>query len=266
MENQQLSKKNQTSIVRYDLVPQRGLNEVNKILTSKLDNHEINEWRSNLKWSDALSILKKHLSEFELGNDYDENGLLNIAHVASQALLIAEMYTCFPQGDDRVLGATHVSVIGLDLDDTVFDFLGAYQKRFGVTLSDYWNGDYNMKDNLNELMNDKDFWVNLPVKNTPPIEVDYYVTARSIPIEWTMEAIQKNNLPKAKVYSIPWNESKIDTLKQLGITVFVDDKFQTFKECLNSGIFCYLVDSMHNRHYDVGHHRIMSLEPLKYLK
>ena len=255
-----------TGQIRFDLVPQRGLNEVNKILTSKLENHEINEWRRGLKWSDAISILKKHLSEFELGNDYDRNGLLHIASVASQALLLAEMYSCYPQGDDRVIGAVDHPIIGLDLDDTVFQFLESYQKRFGVELADYWSADYNMGKNLEELKKDKDFWVNMPVKNIPPVEVDYYVTARSIPIEWTMEAIQKNNLPKAKVITLPWNTSKIKTLKELGITIFVDDTYQTFKECLNAGIFCYLVDAPHNKHYNVGHHRIMDLEPLRNLK
>lgn len=255
-----------TEKIRYDLVPQRGLNEVNRVLTSKLDEHKINEWRKGLPWSDAISVLKRHLSEFELGNDYDENGMLHIAHVASQALLLAEMYSCYPQGDNRVLGTIDHPVIGLDLDDTVFDFLGAYQKRFGVELADYWSADYNMGENLKKLQEDKEFWINLPVKDTPPVEIDYYVTARSIPVEWTMEAIQKNNLPKAKVISLPWNVSKIDTLKELGITIFCDDKYQTFKECLNAGIFCYLIDAPHNKHYDVGHHRIKSLEPLRYLK
>lgn len=255
-----------TEQIRYDLVPQRGLNEVNKVLTSKLEEHQINEWRKGLQWSDAISILKRHLSEFELGNDYDEKGMLHIASVASQALLLAEMYSCYPQGDDRVLGAVDQPIIALDLDDTVFDFLGSYKKRFGVELSDYWSADYNMGKNLESLKEDKDFWVNMPVKNIPPVEVDYYVTARSIPVEWTMEAIQKNNLPKAKVISLPWNTSKIDTLNELGCTIMVDDKFQTFKECLNSGIFCYLVDAPHNKHYNVGHHRIMNLEPLRNLK
>ena len=104
----------------------------------------------------------------------------------------------------------------------------------------------------------------MPVKNIPSFEVDYYVTARSIPIEWTQEAIQKNNLPKAKIYSLPWNVSKIDTLKSLGVEIFIDDKAETFKECLNSGIFCYLMDAPHNKHYNVGHHRIYDLNlPLK---
>ena len=255
-----------TEIINYSLIPILGEREVHKVLTSKLEDHRLNAWRQNTKWSEIISNLKYHLSQFESGVDYDAKGLLHIAHVASDALLLSEMYSCYPQGDDRVIGAVDHPIIGLDLDDTVFDFLGAYQKRFGVELSDYWSADYNMGDNLKKLQEDKDFWVNLSVKDTPPVEVDYYVTARSIPIEWTMEAIQKNNLPKAKVISLPWNVSKIDTLKELGITIFCDDKYQTFKECLNAGIFCYLIDAPHNKHYDVGHHRIKSLEPLRHLK
>ena len=179
--------------MRYDLIPANGLNEVHKVLNSKLSEYAINEWRSGLNWSDAISVLNKHVLAFQSGKDYDQDGLLHIAHVASQALLLAEMYKCYPQGDDRIIGVTNKPVIGLDLDDTVFDFLGSYQKKFNTDMSDYWSSDYNMSENLKQLQEDKDFWVNMPVKNIPPIEIDYYVTARSIPVEWTMEAIQKNN-------------------------------------------------------------------------
>ena len=37
-------------------------------------------------------------------------------------------------------------------------------------------------------------------------------------------------------------------------------KYETFKECLNNGIFCYLMDSKHNYYYtNVGHRRIYDL-------
>ena len=251
--------------MRYDLIPTRGLEEVHKVLNSKLKEHQINEWRNGLSWSEALSVLEKHLLEFKSGNDYDKKGLLHIAHVASQALLICEMYKCYPQGDDRVI-QTNSPIICCDLDDVVFDFIGAYEDRFGVKVSSYWNGDYNMPDNLEQLKSDKDFWVNMPVKTTIPFEVDYYVTARSIPIEWTQEAIQRNNLPKAKIYTLNWNESKIDTLKKLKCDIMIDDKHETFKECKRNGIFCYLVTTEANKRYDVGHHRINNVSELKYLK
>ena len=247
------------SNVRYDLIPVQGITEVSKVLTEKLKKHEVNEWKYGISWTEVLSSLKKHLTEFELGNDYTEEGLLHMAEVASDALILCEYYSIYPQGDNRIIAPINKPIVGCDLDDVIFDFTGSYEKRFNTKLSNYWNGDYNMSKNLEQLKNEKEFWVNMPVKNRPSFEVDYYITARSIPVEWTKEAIQKNNLPKAPVYSLPWNVSKIDTLKELGVDIMIDDKYSTFKECKENGIFCYLMNSDTNQHYNVGHHRIYDL-------
>lgn len=253
--------------IRYDLVPQNGLEEVHKILNDKLNKYHENQWKKGLKWSEVLSNLKRHLSEFEKGNDFTDEGFLQLGEVAMNALILCEYFSIYPQGDDRLLTMQDKPIICCDLDDVIFDFRGAYEKRFNTKLSDYWNGDYNMNDNLKELQNDKEFWVNLPLKSSVPFEIDYYVTARSIPVEWTLEAIQRNNLPKAKIYSLQWNESKIDTLKSLKTGIMIDDKFTTFKECEANGIFCYLVESPTNIHYkNLGHRRIKSLEQLTNLK
>lgn len=251
--------------IRYDLLPNLGLEEVHKILNSKLKNHQIDEWKKGLPWRDVLSSLHHHLLEFEKGNDFYEGNLFHIASVAASALLLTEYYQIYPQGDNRTIKQVNDPIIGCDLDDVIFDFVGAYEKRFGK-MSSYWNGDYNMSENLKELQNDKDFWVNMPVKTIVPFEIDYYITARSIPIEWTQEAIQKNNLPKAPIYSLPWNESKIDTLKKLTIDIMIDDKFSTYKECQKNNIFCYLVTTEANKRYDVGHHRIKDVSELKHIK
>ena len=247
------------SNVRYDLIPVQGITEVSKVLTEKLKKHEVNEWKYGISWTEVLSSLKKHLTEFELGNDYTEEGLLHMAEVASDALILCEYYSIYPQGDNRIIAPINKPIVGCDLDDVIFDFTGSYEKRFNTKLSNYWNGDYNMSKNLEQLKDEKEFWVNMPVKNRPSFEVDYYITARSIPVEWTKEAIQKNNLPKAPVYSLPWNVSKIDTLKELGVDIMIDDKYSTFKECKENGIFCYLMNSETNQHYNVGHHRIYDL-------
>lgn len=248
------------SNVRYDLIPVQGITEVSKILTEKLKKHKVNEWKYGISWTEVLSSLKKHLTEFELGNDFTEEGLLHIAEVAANALILCEYYSIYPQGDDRIIAPVNKPIVGCDLDDVIFDFTGSYEKRFNTKLSDYWNGDYDMSSNLEQLKNEKDFWVNMPVKNRPSFEVDYYITARSIPVEWTEEAIQQNNLPKAPVYSLPWNISKIDTLKKLGVNIMIDDKYATFKECKENGIFCYLMNAASNQHYNVGHHRIYNLD------
>ena len=247
------------SNVRYDLIPVQGITEVSKVLTEKLKKHEVNEWKYGISWTEVLSSLKKHLTEFELGNDYTEEGLLHMGEVGSDALILCEYYSIYPQGDNRIIAPINKPIVGCDLDDVIFDFTGSYEKRFNTKLSNYWNGDYNMSKNLEQLKDEKEFWVNMPVKNRPSFEVDYYITARSIPVEWTKEAIQKNNLPKAPVYSLPWNVSKIDTLKELGVDIMIDDKYSTFKECKENGIFCYLMNSDTNQHYNVGHHRIYDL-------
>lgn len=244
--------------MRYDLIPPQGLQEVHKVLSEKLEKYSKNEWKLGLSWTDVLSHLKKHLLEFETGNDYTKSGCLNIAEVASDALILAEYFKVYPQGDDRVLGVAHKPIVALDLDDTVLDFRNAYEAKFGK-LAEYWNGDYNMLDNLTELQKDKDFWINMKVKNYPTFEPDFYCTARSIPKEWTEECIRRNGLPAAPVYTLPWDASKIDTLKKLGVTIMIDDKFSTFKECQANGIFCYLMDSPSNKYYNVGHRRIYDL-------
>lgn len=246
--------------MRYDLLPTKGIEEIHKVLNSKLGEHEINEWRRGLSWSEALSILEKHLLEFKSGNDYDENGLLNIAHVASQALLIAEMYTCYPQGDDRILTNTYRPIIALDIDDVCLDFIGAFENKTGIKCNEYWNSTYEMKSKLEELSNDKDFWTNLPTKNLPTFEPDMYITSRSIPVEWTKENLEKNGFPCAPVYSVPWNTSKIDLLKEHKVSILIDDKVENYLDATENGIFCYLMDAPHNKYLkNIGHRRIYNL-------
>ena len=74
--------------IRYDLVPAHGIKEISRVLTRKLDTYEENQWKKGMKWTEVLSSLKKHLNEFEMGNDYTEEGLLNIAEVANNALIL----------------------------------------------------------------------------------------------------------------------------------------------------------------------------------
>lgn len=244
--------------IRYDLTPQYGMREVCKVLTSKLDKYKENQWKQGMSWTEVLSNLKRHLNEFELGNDYTDEKLLHISEVAMNALILSDFYTSFPQGDDRVITPVNKPIIACDLDDTILSFRETYEHRFGP-ISDYWNCDYNMGNNLKILQQDKDFWINLPVKHYPTFDIDYYITARSIPDEWTQECIQKHNLPKAKIISVPWNDSKIKVLKSLNVSIMIDDKLDTFKECKANGIFCYLMDSPANKYANVGHHRIFDL-------
>ncbi len=127
-----------TEKIRYDLVPQRGLNEVNKVLTSKLEKHAVNEWMSGMDWGEVISSLKKHLTAFELGQDYTPEGNLSIAEVATNALILAEYFFINPAGDHRVFLPVNKPIVALDIDDVCLDFIGAYERVTGDKLNNYW--------------------------------------------------------------------------------------------------------------------------------
>ena len=245
--------------IRYDLVPPKGLEEVCKVLTSKLEKYNKNEWKFGLKWSDVLSSLKKHLSEFEQGHDFTESGLLHIAHVAMNALLLCDYYVSYPFGDDRMINKPRKPRIALDIDDTVLDFRNAIQEKFNIKLNDYWDGSYQIKEYLDKLQDDKEFWVNLKPLHKITFEPTAYITSRSIPVEWAKECLEKNGFPCAPVYSVPYNESKVQLLKDLKIDCMIDDKPENYREALEAGVFCYLMDAPHNQFIDAGHRRIYNL-------
>ena len=245
--------------IRYDLIPPRGIEEVSKVLTEKLAKYNKNEWKYGLPWTEVLSSLKKHLTEFEKGNDFDENGNQHIASVAMQALILSEYYNIFPQGDDRIINRLEKPRIALDIDDTCLRFKQAFEERFNIKLNNYWDGNYNMKEYLDKLNDDKDFWVNLKPLHIPTFEPVAYITSRSIPVEWAKECLEKNGFPCAPVYSVPYNESKVELLKKLNISIMIDDKPENYREALEAGIFCYLMDAPHNQFINAGHRRIFNL-------
>lgn len=244
---------------RYDLIPQYGIEEVCKVLTNKLEKYNENQWKHGLSWTSVLSNLKRHLAQFELGNDYTDEKLLQMAEVAMNALILCDYYHTYPQGDNRIIGTAVKPIVALDIDDVCLDFQTAFQEKFNIELNPYWNGNYDMHKMLDEIKGDKEFWTSLPAKNLPSFEPDLYITSRSIPDEWTMENLQKMGFPCAPVYSVPWNTSKVELLKKHNTTIFIDDKYQNYKEATEAGIFCYLMDAPHNKHYNVGHRRIYDL-------
>ncbi len=250
--------------MRYDLIPIRGIEEVHKVLNSKLDKHEVGEWKHGLNWTDVLSSLKKHLLAFEKGEDFTPEGNLSIAEVATNALILSEYFYINPAGDNREFLPINRPIVALDIDDVCLDFIGAFEQRTGIKCNDYWNGTYEMKAKLEELSKDEEFWTTLPTKHMPTFEPDLYITSRSIPVEWTKKNLERNGFPCAPVYCVPWNESKVELLKKHNVSILCDDKFQNYKDAIDAGVFCYLVDAPHNKYYNVGHRRIYNLNlPIK---
>jgi len=140
--------------------------------------------------------------------------------------------------------------IFLDIDDVIFNFNVGFANYFKIKPHKTWVSSNQMMKRLKHLTSVKEFWLTLPIKNVPNFMPKGYVSARGIHKTWTKESLRINNIPgRSNVHQVYWGESKIDKLKSLECEIFIDDKYETFKECHKNGIFCLLMDAPHNRKY-----------------
>lgn len=253
---------------RHDLVPHFAQEQYALVLTKGSEKYADRNWELGMKWSSVIASLKRHTLAFERGEDYDkESGILHSAHIMCNAAFLTEYYKIYPQGDDRPHSYLKRAKIGLDIDEVLADWTGAWGKRFGYDIPQTWHFSYDNKEHF-ESFSDKDleeFYLNIPIKVNPseiPFEPHCYITSRSVPIELTKKWIQKNGFPTAPVYSIGFGESKVEVAKSSGIDLFVDDRFDNFVELNNAGICTFLYDAPHNQRYEVGFKRIKSLKEL----
>ena len=78
--------------------------------------------------------------------------------------------------------------IGLDIDDTVCDFINPYLKRFGTP-----HKDSEITRNVNRiLIKDREFWLNLPVINRPDFMPALYCTKRVHSKAWSKKFLELN--------------------------------------------------------------------------
>lgn len=250
--------------LQYSLVPEFPQQEVAKVFTYGAGKYDRDNWRAGFKWSRLMDAHERHYNLFKQGVDFDnESGLFHLAHSIANLQMLLEMYRSHPNLDDRRKQYLHTPKIVLDVDDVVADFNGAYKKRFGIERMLYWDSSYSIMENLNSMIEKdeaRDFYVNLPVKHRPNFIPHAYVSSRSIPKEWTMEFLEKNNLPCRPVHHVPFNESKIEVLKSIGAEVLIDDKWDNFLDAEKNGITGFLMDAEHNKHYEVGYRRVYDLE------
>ena len=152
-----------------------------------------------------------------------------------------------------------------DIDEVLADWVGHWTKYHKQDTPEHWNFDRDIASKFESLKDDKEFWLSIPVKTSPsdiPFEPHCYITSRSIPKEWTEEWLDKNGFPTLPVYSIGHGISKVEAVKNSGVDIYVDDRFENFVELNNTGVCCFLFDTPHNRRYEVGYKRIKSLSEL----
>lgn len=142
--------------------------------------------------------------------------------------------------------------VGLDIDDTMFDFMGAYVKKFGKPKSDS-EITYNVQ---NKLRIDKEFWVNLELINKPDFTPELYCTKRVNPKSWTKECLVKNGLYETNkigghillppIYQMYYQQGNKANMIKGKVDVFVEDSIRNFIQLNLAGIPCLLIDCEHN--------------------
>lgn len=224
-------------------------------------------WKKGASWIETLGSLLRHYRKWKLGllND-EESGINHLAHAIVNAIFLRQFYHLAPWYDDRLKSYTILPNIALDLDDTVADFIGAYKKHYNLQKeTTNWYFSYKTAANLKELEKDKNFWINLPVLHRPDFTPSFYISSREIPVAWSKEFLEKNNLPCREVYHVGYNESKVDKLKELEAQIFIDDKLENVIAAQKADIASFLIDNEHNKDFNLGYRRIYDLKISNFL-
>lgn len=260
--------------IMMDLLPEYPIREMAKVFTYGANKYAPYNWLKGLSWMKTLASMKRHISRFEAGEDFDEEtGLPHMAHAMTNAAFLVEYSRIYPQGDDRPLKRFKMPKIGLDIDDVLADFIPPFAAKYNLPMPTSWQWTYRKDECFKDLTSNKEelhkFYLNLPVRTKPediPFEPHCYITSRPVPVELTKQWLESKGFPCAPVYTIDMNHSKVEVAKESGIEIYVDDRYENFVELNNAGICTFLFDSSHNQRYDVGHKRIKEIKDLPFLK
>lgn len=243
-------------------------------------------WEKGMQWTTVIASAKRHLAAIERGEDYDydencegckegdcrnHSGLLHVSLLQVNAHFLNSYYYLYPQGDDRPKRGFNLPKIGLDIDEVIADWLGAWMERFDIKEApSSWYFDRDIMERFDELKECGElnkFYMSLKPHLNPsdlPFEPHCYITSRPVDTAVTECWLDDHNFPTKKVYTVEVGKSKADVAKEAGIEVFIDDSYSNFLDLNKNGILCYLYDRPHNRKYDVGHLRLKSLNDLPF--
>lgn len=137
--------------------------------------------------------------------------------------------------------------IACDLDDTIFNFLGAYKNQFpgeknliGKTIT----------KNVYKLRTNKEFWENLELLERPNFTPHIYSTKRINSKVYTRNCLTKYDLPIRPIYqTICQIGNKADIIKGR-CDVLIDDSYYNVVKAIRSGVPALLIDRPHNQHID----------------
>jgi hypothetical protein len=224
------------------------------------------------KWTELINGLQSDVSKLQNGKDFYPNskslivnGLLEKAH------MLKDWYSTNPQGDDRYKKILNMPKISLDLDEVLCDFLSSWKKRWNIkSVPTSWFFDRQILkrfDIMRESRELDEFYMNLqPLVDPKDIlfEPCCYITSRPVSSQVSEDWLDKHGFPQRPVYTTDPDKgiTKVSLCEANSVEVFVDDRFENWRDLNKAGITCYLYTQPHNERYDVGHLRINNLKQL----
>lgn len=289
MKKGQGSRKNDDK-VRFDLLEPFAQLQKARIFTKGAKKYAVHNWLQGMAWSKCYASALRHQAAWARGEDYDidpgcpecqkgtkENwvctnhtGELHSALAAWNWDAITSYYKHFPQGDDRLHVLLPKLKIGLDIDEVICEWVGAWVKYYDMHVPTSWFFDSHIMERFAKMREEgtlDSFYLGLQPKCKPediPFEPHCYVTSRPVDTEITEKWLRMHGFPMRPVITVGVGKSKADALKEAGVDVFVDDRYENYEELNRAGICTFLFDAPHNQRYDVGFKRIKSLKELKY--
>lgn len=137
--------------------------------------------------------------------------------------------------------------IALDLDDTIFDFIGTYCKTFPDEDS---MKDPKITKNVFSLRKNKKFWENLPLLEFPNFEPCIYATKRINSKTYTRNCLLKHGLPIKPIYQIYTQTGNKANIIKGHCDVLIDDSAFNCYQAMKVGFPAILITRPHNIHSD----------------
>lgn len=137
--------------------------------------------------------------------------------------------------------------IALDLDDTIFDFLGAYKEAFPGERNMI---NSNIDKNVFALRKNKKFWENLPLLELPNFEPYIYATKRINSKTYTRNCLIKHGLPVKPIYQIYHQAGNKANIIKGRCDVLIDDSAFNCYQALKVGFPAILITRPHNVNSD----------------
>ena len=132
--------------------------------------------------------------------------------------------------------------IGLDLDDTLNEFMNPYLKRFG-----YPKSDGEITKNVQQvLIKDREWWINLPIKNKINFIPELYCTKRVCSKDYSKTWLKNNGYPNKPVYQVLYQRANKAQYIKGRVDIFIDDSVSNFIQMNLAGLSCLLIVSESN--------------------